>query len=387
MGEPRKLVTIVNKNYPPGPGITGESANDLAGWLLQMGVMVNVVHSDGQYSGGGAAAVPNGKGFVVKSLYDGKNKLIRLFSSFIEGFLLVKRARKVGAGGLIIVMTDPPFLILWASILLKRNKWAYWSMDLYPDAFAAGKLVSKENYLYRLFESVVKKVPPNYIIALGTHQLQYILKGYKKEIEATILPCGVSHVVSEQEVPDWRLTEKIILGYCGNIGEAHSADFVVSLINSFDDEKFCLVVSVYGAKAEEVKKAALDRPGVTVKDRIPRSQLSYIDVHLVTLLPEWNNICVPSKAVSAVCEGGAIVFCGDMQNDNWEYLHDAGWLVQYNLNLKENIKNTLDQISKRSIAEKKKSAELIAKSLQGAKNKAYEDIYSFVSNIQLPESI
>ncbi len=381
MGKERKLVTIVNKNYPPGPGITGESANELAGWLLQNGVTVNIVHSDGKYDGGAATTTPNGKTFLVKSLYDGKRKFIRLFSSFVEGFLLIRRAKKIGSKGLIVVMTDPPFLILWASLLLEKNKWAYWSMDLYPEAFAAGKLVSERGFLYKQFKRILRKNPPNYIIALGEFQLQHILKGYGREIKAAILPCGVSKSLSAETEPDWKKTDRILLGYCGNIGEAHSADFLVELINSFDDQKFSLLVSVYGAKASIVKDAAIKRQGVIVKDRLQRSELSFIDIHLVSLLPEWNNVCVPSKAVSAVCEGGTIIFCGNTENDNWRYLKDAGWLVEFSPSLSANIQQVLLGISNDVIDRKKKAAEAVSQTMHGLKEKAFWDIYTFASDV------
>ncbi len=381
--EKQLVVTIVNKHYPPGPGITGESANELAGWLEQKGVKVNVVHADGKYAGGAIVAQHYGTSFPMRSLYDGKSKLIRLFSSFVESFRLIRCARKIGSVGLIIVMTDPPFLGFWASVLLKKNKWAYWSMDLYPDAFVAGELVGERNYLYRYYKKIVNRRPPDYIIALGEYQLRHLLKEYAKDIPAAILPCGVSTSATPSAmIPVWKQTDKIIVGYCGNIGEAHSAEFLIKFIQTFDDNKFRMLVSVYGAKAQLVKDALRNRPSVILQDSVPRSELSFIDVHLVTLLPRWNNVCVPSKAVSAVCEGGAIVFCGNTKNDNWGYLQDAAWLVKDDVHLDMNIKDVMDRISPDSLLEKKKAAVEISKKMQSKKIQAFNDIYSFLTGLK-----
>ncbi|MBX3242566.1 MAG: hypothetical protein KIT80_05450 [Chitinophagaceae bacterium] len=384
MDEQREpVVTIVNKNYPPGTGITGESANEMAGWLLDHGVQVNVIHSDGRYGGGGNITAPNGRTFLVKSLYDGKNKIIRLFSSFVESYFLIRKAKRITKKGWIIVMTDPPFLIFWASVLLKKKKWAYWSMDLYPEAFIAGRLITERNFLYRFFKRKVKENPPDYMIALGVHQLNYLRKEYARKIPATILPCGVKKSgFDRQTLPDWKSGGKIVLGYCGNIGEAHSADFLLEIINTLDAEKFTLVLALYGSKSGVIKEAARDRKGVVIKDSVPRHELTLIDVHLVTLLPEWNNICVPSKAVSAVCEGGTIMFCGDKENDNWEYLQEAAWLVKDDADLKVNIKEVLSRISKESILEKKRSAVQVSRRLLDTKEGAFRDIHSFLQALQ-----
>ena len=44
---------IINRNYPPQKGITGHSANELANYLLNKGVDIDIVHVDGKYAGGG----------------------------------------------------------------------------------------------------------------------------------------------------------------------------------------------------------------------------------------------------------------------------------------------------------------------------------------------
>ena len=55
-----------------------------------------------------------------------------------------------------------------------------------------------------------------------------------------------------------------------------------------------------------------------------------IDIHLVTLLQKWDHVCVPSKAISAVSQGSAILFESSELNDNWQLLKDAGWRINFN---------------------------------------------------------
>lgn len=372
-------ITIVNKNYPPNPGITGESANELAMRLVARGCKVKVIHTNAVYSGGARVSEIEGERIIIKSVYNGKNKLIRLFASFIESYMLIGKARKESSG-LIIVMTDPPFLLFWSALLLKKRKWAYWSMDLYPEAFVAGNLVTTDHFIFKRIKKVIQQNPPNYIIALGKYQLDYLLNDYKISIPHTILPCGISNksVNQKLQLPFWKKKDgKIYLGYCGNLGEAHSERFLLSVIELLNPQKFVLILSVYGSKAVNVLNAAKNKDGIIIIERVERGQLALIDVHLVTLLPVWNNVCVPSKAVSAVCEEAAILFCGSEENDNWYYLQSAGWFIEESENMKPLLKQWFLEASDDMLMHKKAEAKNISRNLHEIKEKAFIDIEHF----------
>lgn len=377
----RLRVTIVNKNYPPNPGITGESANELALWLIQKGHKVKIIHTDGQYAGGGHTTQPSGEVFSIRSVYDGKNKIIRLFASFIESYRLIKKAKTDGEG-LLIIMTDPPFLILWSALLLKRRKWAYWSMDLYPEAFVAGKLVTENNFLYKFFKKVVRNNPPSYLIALGEFQLRFLQRDFQANIPSTILPCGINKSVIEtyHNLPHWKKNDgKIYIGYCGNLGEAHSLEFILTVIELLNPDKYTMILSVYGSKAAAALQFAQTKPGVIITERVERYQLAFIDIHLVTLLPQWNNVCVPSKAVSAACEGGVILFCGNKENDNWHYLQQAGWIIEEGEGMEGSVRTFLSNTSHEAILEKKVLAAEISVNMHSIKKKAFESISIFAA--------
>ncbi len=373
-------ITIVNKNYPPNRGITGESANELAVWLQDNGFQVKIIHTDGGYAGGEKYTDPAGELIPVKSIYNGKRKLIRLFASFVESYRLIRKAKQKGEG-LLIIMTDPPFLILWSALLLKKKKWAYWSMDIYPEAFAAGKLISHRNVLYRLYKNIMRKSPPHYIIALGELQLAFILRTYRVAVPNTILPCGIkkngTNTTKVTTMPYWKNDNKIILGYCGNLGEAHSKNFLLAVLELLDANKYSLVLSVYGSKAGDVVSVAKNKPGVIITEHVQRNHLKYIDVHLVTLLPEWNHICVPSKAISAVCEGGVLLFCGNKENDNWSYLQKAAWFIEESDKMRSQIKKFLCELTNDEIQQKRIEADKLSLQMETIKQKAFACIAEF----------
>lgn len=373
-----KKITIVNRHYPPNLNITGENAWDLANYLISKhSIDVSIVHIDRTYDGGGNQRKPVGTCYPIKTLYQGKNKIISYINGFIDGYLLIRKASKLNSGS-IIVMTSPPLLPMWASILLgsKKRKWILWSMDLFPEGFAASNEISTTNWLYKFVIRKTYKNAPNKIIALGPQQKKVLDKKYQKEIESVILPCGVfidQHKTTE--IPDWKKhPEKIYLGYAGNCGSPHSSEFVKAVIDGINPDNQHLILAIYGTKASDVIRYAENKKGITILKSVPRNELHFIDIHLVTLLNTWTHVAVPSKAVSSICSGSTILFCGNKESDNWYLLQNAGWLIEDNQQLKEQVKSTLASITTVQIQVKKQKADEIAQNLSRLIATSYDTI-------------
>ncbi|MFT4033801.1 MAG: hypothetical protein QM669_15415 [Siphonobacter sp.] len=371
-----KSLTIVNRHYPPNPGITGESAWDLAQYLIQeYGIDVHIVHIDRTYEGGGAVRQPVGHTHAVPTLYEGKNPLLRFIAGPLDGFLLLRKARKLKKGPMII-MTSPPLLPFWASRMLRKKNWLLWSMDLFPEGFAADGKISPDNPIYQWIMKVTYRYAPQTLIALGPNQADLIRRKYGKAIPTILLPCGVLlDQDQDHQRPEWHTDPtKIYLGYAGNVGEAHSSDFLKTVIEQLNPARQQLILALYGTKSEEVLGVATGKPGITILKNIPRSQLHWLDVQLVSLLPRWTHIAVPSKAVSAVCSGSPIIFCGSKEADTWELLRDAAWLIEDNDTMPEQVANVLQSITSVQIEDKKRQARMVANRLKEMVHQAYEKI-------------
>jgi hypothetical protein len=370
-------MTIVNRHYPPNPGITGESAWDLATYLIeQHGQEVRIVHIDRTYDGGGAVRQPVGKTYPVRTIYQGNNGLIRLLAGFLDGFFLIRKALKVRQGPLII-MTSPPMLPFWASLLLRQTPYWLWSMDLFPEGFAAEGKASSANPLYRWVIRQTYRNAPERLIALGPRQAAHVLAKYGREIPTTILPCGVlMHQDRDPNPPAWRTIGDglIYLGYAGNVGQAHSAEFLKSIIQHLDPARFRLVLALYGTKADEVLAEAEGREGIIRLTNIPRTQLHYLDIQLVSLLPEWTHIAVPSKAMSAIGSGSPILFCGDSDSDSYVLLQEATFFIDVNRDIDSQVLLFYQVISLETVTEFRTKAEKLALDLQRMVRKAYEEI-------------
>lgn len=395
----KKTLTIINRHYPPNPGITGESAWDLTKYLIEKHQFeVHIVHINGSDDGGGQVREPVGVLHSLSSVYGGKNKIIRLIASFLDGFFLIQNAKKIAANSPIICMTSPPLLPFWASLFLNKKIWALWSMDLFPEAFVAIGMIAEKNFIYRWILKKTYQNPPQKLIALGQKQADFIGGNYNNKPHSnlllqdegqnykwqTILPCGVIfHQTYENEFPAWRklADEKIYFGYCGNLNDAHNEDFLIEFIKALNPAKHHLILALYGKKAEKVLEFAENREGISILSNVPRSQLNFIDVHLVSLLLKYTHLMIPSKAVSAVAAGGAILFCGSQESDNWDMLQDAAWLINEQDNLGVQIKHYLVNLSKEDLSDKKQNAQKLNVHLQKMVIDAYEEIAEFVAQV------
>jgi len=374
-------VNIVNRDYPPYKGITGESAAELAKYLLDAGMEVNVIHVDSSYFGKNED-VPVGNLFKVKALYHGENRIMRLFANLLSGYLLVRKSKKI-ACDVTIVMTDPSLLNMWASLLLKKKKWILWSMDLYPEAFAAWGLISDKSFPYRLFYKLTVKNHPQAVISLGPLQTDFIKKRYNnRSIRYFQLPCGIFNIQdATSEIPSWAADPtRTCMGYIGNLGAPHSLDFLYAIVDRLDSKRFRLVVSVYGygTKVQSLKQYVSGKEGIEVIPPVKREHLKYVDIHLASLFPQGTHISVPSKTVSSVCAGSAFVYYGKAESDNWVLLKEAGWLIPSEMNVIDGVENFYKNFSLKNLQDKKEAACKLSDKLNRDKAETLKEILEFI---------
>jgi hypothetical protein len=286
-----------------------------------------VYASQARYAGGQAAAGGGATVTRVRSWYDGTRKLPRLAASLVEGFRLALAATR--DTDLVISLTDPPLLGLWIGLMRRMRKfhWIEWTMDLYPEAFAAAGLVTPRNFIFRALHALMRSRLPDRYLALGPQQAQF-LEHARGAVPAFILPCGISGQAAGP-APDWRreFTRHPIVAYAGNLGEAHSESILLELVRRADPARVRFLLALYGAKADAVRAALAANPHLIWREKISHADLAQADVHLATLKPQWTHVCVPSKAVSSVCLGRPILFAGIAGSDNWTLLQRAGWLI------------------------------------------------------------
>lgn len=367
--EKKKRVVILNKYGARHPSITGSSSRDMADLLSEKGLDVVVVSIHAPYKGqiGNREVQLPYRTIELPSLYNGNNKLLRLAGNLIDGLRLILRSMVLPRHDVKIVMTDPSLINAWAILFrpFYRSKLAFWTMDLYPDAFVAAGLVSKNNPIYRILSSLVYGHVPDFLIALGEQQYRYLCRQYKKEfIPHIILPCGIYENQSA-EVPAWRTKHmgKIVFCYAGNIGEAHNAGFLVELINHLDRDKHVMLLSLYGAKASWVWDRIGNEAAVERVDFVSRGELQYVDINVASLLPAWNHVCVPSKVVSAICAGTPVLYNANEESEGACMFPEAVWLIPDSDTISDALSHILNGLTADRIQQKKQAAWLYARRL------------------------
>lgn len=364
-----KRVVIVNKFGARHPSITGSSSRDMADYLSAKGMDVVVVSIHAPYKGKVAnreVELPY-RTIELPSLYNGNNKWLRLGGNLIDGMRLILRSMALPRHDVKIVMTDPSLINAWAILFrpFYRSRLAFWTMDLYPDAFAAAGLVSRNNPVYRLLSAFVYGSMPEFLIALGEQQYRYLCRQYKTaHIPHFILPCGI-YENQPAEVPVWRTKHegKIVFCYAGNIGEAHNAGFLVELIKRLDPDKHVIVLCLYGAKASWVWERIENKAVVERVDFVSRGELQYADINVASLLPAWNHVCVPSKVVSAICAGTPVLYNANEESEGACMFPEAVWLIPDSDTMPDAITRFLDELTTDMIVQKRQAARLYARRL------------------------
>lgn len=379
----KKKIGIVNKYYPPYQSATGYHANHLACFLEFSGHDVHVFCNKGNYADSQNAAQATGNIHYSKILYKGKNKLVRLLLGCLESFWLIYQARKTQLD-FCIVLSDPAFNHFWASILLKKGQYAFWYMDIYPSAFWASGLIKKGNPIYRFYKGIIKRSNPKFIISLGSRQRSFLQQKFHLGIPNINFPIGLKgNVFSNQKgtlQPSWYKEGLIYFAYLGNMGEAHDPAFVSTFAKALNPDVHCLILSAYGSKSDILKDKISNMEAVRTVAFLEDEEMPYIDIQLVSLQKQWTHICVPSKAISAIQFGQAVVFCGKVESDSWQHVAACGWQIPTDKLTAEGMESFIKELTLTKVQQKKAATEVVFDKLKKQRKEAYSMINKAITD-------
>ena len=330
-GDARPLrIAIVNRFAPPDGAPTAAAAADLARELAVAlpRAEITLYASRASY-GPDAAADPDRPELPTRrvgSLYAGKWPPARLAASLLEGWALARRAAR--EADLVISLTDPPLLSLWVGPACRSRgrRWIEWTLDRFPEFFAAAGLVGEAHPLYRLLVSRDAGLRPDAVIGLGTEQLRHLAVRRGALPPAVILPVGLTLPAPDTPPPS-DPNQPLTLVYAGNLGEAHNPAALAAIVGRADPARFRFAFAVSGRHAAGLRRQLAGHPAVDWHERLATGELAAAAAHLVSLSGRATHLSVPSKAQTAVCLGRPFLFFGAAEADSWRELGDAGWLV------------------------------------------------------------
>ncbi|MBN1551596.1 hypothetical protein JW979_09010, partial [bacterium] len=375
-------ILCINKFGPYSNAITGMNAAEILDYLHEKGFNVGFLCMNAVYRATiGVQCHP--KAYPVwqmRTLFDSDRKNLRLFLCLLNGLLLFLKSKRI-RHRTVIVMTDPPLLFLWFQLFRHspRIRLGYFAMDVFPDAFVAGKYIKPNNVFYRIIEKIVYSRPPDFLISLGSGQRNFLMSKFRSKPVSIITTSGLTPAIPQclyRKVP----SERISFGYLGNLGEAHDEHFVMQFIESLNPRKHIMYLNVYGTKSKILLSAIKHNPAVVVCDAVPLNDFCSIDISVVSLLSGWKHICIPSKAITSIFCGCAVLLNVSSDSDLWSKLSEAGWHIPPGDNYHDAINQFLSDLDHHEIIAKRKAALRIARCFQRIKKKSFKTFASLLRN-------
>jgi glycosyltransferase involved in cell wall biosynthesis len=308
--------------------------------------------------------------YRVKILNLNKNRIVsRIIRLMLLTFKMTfKLILKVRRGDEVLMVTNPAFLLITIAFLkpIKKIKLNILFHDVFPDNLIPAKLIKRDSLkfqlLNRLFSWAYKRA--DNLIVLGEDMGELLLKklGVAKNkihvipnwADPTILPIPN---YSPSNYFNLDLTNKIIIGFAGNIGRVQGiSEFIEAFIAACNDN-LALVLIGDGAMKNEIQNK-LKHKNIYFAGTKPRSEqnvfLNACDIGLITLKQGMKGLGVPSKTYNVMAAEKPILYIGDSDSEVDRYIQrfNNGW--SFNWNEREQLIKFLGELSTNDLSEIKK---------------------------------
>lgn len=367
-----KLI-FVNRYFYPDHSATAQLLSSLTFALVERGWEVHVVTNRYCYDATGASwpAKESIRGVLVHRVRTTRFGRARLASRAVDYLTFYGSAawrlwRLSRRGDIVVAKTDPPmFSVLAAYVASVRGaRLVNWLQDLFPEVAqvlkvrGAGGLAS--GVLRRLRDASLHAASTN--VVLGERMREKLKNTGISPAHICVIPnweCGrtITPVANGDNRlrREWRLEDKFVVGYSGNMGRAHEFETVIEaarLLRGHGDISFVWIGDGVQRKWLEREARRWGLANFVFKPYQPRDRLleslSLPDVHLISLLPVLEGLIVPSKFYGVAAAGRPVLFVGDTDGEIAAAVrrHECGYsmepgdskaLARYILHLNTNI--------------------------------------------------
>lgn len=260
----------------------------------------------------------------------------------------------------IIIGTDPilsvTVAIFW-KLVRPRTQVLHWVFDLYPEAAYADGLLAPEGVFAYLLKKTLRRAYAacDALIDIGPCMRRRLSTYPSSARRETIVPWALEEPAAVlPDAPEERQhifgSTRMAMLYSGNFGRAHQFENFLALARALRDEDAMLAFSVRGNREVELGDAIA---GVSPEDSCPVSlvpfapqerlldRLAAPDIHLLSLIPSWTGLVVPSKFFGALAAGRPVLFSGspDSSIAEWIRKFDLGWVLT-----PDNIESTAAEV-------------------------------------------
>lgn len=352
-------VLILNQTFHPDVAATAQHMWDLARHLESQGHHVTAVTSRAIYGtnrqfDAACERIGNIEIHRVKQTAFGKvhnlGRMCDFLSFYVSAFV---KMQSLPAPDVILALTSPPMIALLGIV---QKQWRSATegrpialvnhvMDLYPDAAEAMGMLKDGSPLTRLMRRLTKLTfdQCDALIALGHDMRDRIVSRYgpNHRIEIVHPWADKDEVTPQPRLPN-PLRDELGLGdvftvvYSGNLGAAHDVDTLIGAIDRTRDDdsiRWCFTGGGKGMNRLRDWARKHTPSNLTFLAYQPREGLNALlnlaDVHLVSQLPAFTGIVVPSKFFGILASGRPSIFVGPYDTEVARILlaNDCGLVI------------------------------------------------------------
>ena len=336
-------ILILNQTFYPDVAATAQHMWDLARRLRAAGHEVTAIASRNVYgsakTGFPARETTGGIQIIrVGGTALGKRTALHRMADFASFYLGAGwKLLRVPAPDVIIALTSPPMISALAGLVTYlrrapaggRIRFIYYVMDVYPDAAIASGMFRPRGLADRVFSLITRRTlaRADAIIALGRDMKELLLRRYGAkacgEKIQIVTPWADGKELFPIEKGQNPLAAKLGLAdtfnvvYSGNFGVAHDGETIAQAIELTRDDAGLTWLFIGGGKRLLELAAEAQAKGwrhVRILPYQPREllneSLNLADVHLVTQLPAFTGIVVPSKLFGIMAVGRPTIMVG-----------------------------------------------------------------------------
>ncbi len=336
----RRRVVFVNRYFYPDLSATSQMLFDLTCRLVQEGIEVHVVCSDGLYDDPRKRLVSEEvvRGIHVhraSTSHFGRSRLIGRAVDYASFYVTasLRLLRLVRAGDTVVAKTDPPLISIVAAAIAKLRGAGLvnWLQDVFPEVashLGANPLPAwLDSRLKRLRDYSLAAARTN--VVLGTRMREHLeARNIPREQIRVIENWADGDAVTPKDVESCELrarlgiADKFVVAYSGNLGRAHEYETLLAAAEQLStDGSIVFLMIGGGAKMEQLESAVISKQLKNFRflPYQPRESLSdslaAADVHLACLLPQLEGLIVPSKFYGILAAGRPAIFIGDTDGE------------------------------------------------------------------------
>ena len=332
-------ILLLNQAFWPDVAATAQHADDLARYLTAHGDDVSVVASRSIYGERGSSLPKrdNREGIEIYrvglQLFGKRGITPRIFDFTLFYLAAAWRCLILPRHDVVVCFTTPPFIAL-VGVLLKWSKGTrlvYWTMDLYPEVAGAAGVMKRGGFLWSVLGGIDRLClrSSDRVVALGHCMKEKVItKGALPDVVCTICVWSGAEnfpVQARKDNPlrkEWNIGDRFTILYVGNFGLGHDMEAIAGTVERLKNEDGIRWLFIGEGKTKSILEQRVRSCGaknVTLSGYQTREQLADVldvgDTHLVTLLPGWEGLILPSKFFSVLAAGKPVLWVGPRESE------------------------------------------------------------------------